>query len=132
MSAPVMIAERITVGLIGASPGESALRRALDEAERHGAAVTVVATGPASDAADRHVRELVARWAEKYPSVAVTLAVRRSVDAVITLAAASRQADLLVVERGPDPRAAATVAALTRRTHSDLLVVEAPPGPALR
>lgn len=122
-TASLVTARRITVGLIGGSPADPALRFTLDEAERHGAVVTVVATGPASPAEDQDLQHLVRLWAAKHPAVPVTLAVRRGVDAVVTLAAASRQADLLVVQGGTDPRSAAVVEALARLVHCDLLVV---------
>ncbi|WP_203826593.1 universal stress protein [Actinoplanes palleronii] len=115
---------RIVAGLIGAVPAETVLRYAFGEAERYGAAVTVVATGPASTADDRFVRDVARRWADKYPAVDATVTVRRSVDAVITLAAASRQADLLVVAAGTDPRSAAMVAALARLAHSAVRIVD--------
>ncbi|MBB4742835.1 hypothetical protein BJY16_006294 [Actinoplanes octamycinicus] len=119
---------RIVVGVIGPGPVEAGLRYALDQAERVDATVSVVATGTVPATGEVPLREAVRRSAEKHPAVPVEFAVRRSVDAVITLAAASLRASLLVVAAAPGPRTAATVAALARRAHSPVQLVDASSG----
>ncbi|BCY09412.1 hypothetical protein [Actinoplanes sp. L3-i22] len=116
----------VVVGVIGADPAETALRYGFEEAGRRGAPLTVVGAGPASAEEDMHLIDLVSRWSGKYPEVVVSLTARRTVDAVITLAAASRRAGLLVLEAGATPRTAASVAALARRAHCGLRIVGGP------
>ncbi|WP_412751421.1 hypothetical protein [Krasilnikovia sp. M28-CT-15] len=108
------------VGVICAAPAEAALRFAFAEAEKRGAAMTVVAVGPASALEDVLVRDLVRRWTEKHPAVEVTFSVRRTVDGVVTLTAATRSCDLAIVQDGAD---AIAINALARRSHSPLIVV---------
>lgn len=119
---------RIVVGIIGTASAEVALRYAFDEAERRGTEVAAVAAGPASPDEDVLVGDAVRRWAEKHPAVGFTYEPRRAVDAVVTLAAASRHAGLMVVQDAAEPHTAAMVAALARRAHCALVTV---PGPAL-
>ncbi|WIM92917.1 hypothetical protein ACTOB_004876 [Actinoplanes oblitus] len=118
---------RIIVGVIGPAPVEDALRYAFSEAARDANAVSVVATGPATDAETVRLENTVRHWAGRY-SVEAEFLARRGVDAVITLAAASRRADLLVIAAAPGPRAAATIAALRHRAHSAVRVVGASSG----
>jgi hypothetical protein len=122
-----MGSDRILVGIIGTAPAEAALRYAFGEARQRGAAVRVVATGPASHGENVLVRDLVRRWAEKYPAVESTYQERRAVDPVITLAAASRHACLMVVEDGAEARTAAVLAALAHQTHCALVTVTGSP-----
>jgi hypothetical protein len=117
---------RILVGIIGTAPAEAALRYAFGEAEQRGAVVAVIAAGPASQAENVLVGDVVRRWAEKHPAVGSTYEARRAVDAVVTLAAASRHACLMVVEDGAEPWTAAMVAALARQTHCALVTVSDP------
>ncbi|MDI6105874.1 hypothetical protein QLQ12_45615 [Actinoplanes sp. NEAU-A12] len=116
------MAARIVVGVVGTAPAEQALRHAFAEAERRGWAVTVVAAGPATEPEDLLIQDLIRRWADKHHAVESTLPVCRTVDAVVTLAAASRDADALVVQGGTDVRSAAMIAALARRAHCPLVI----------
>ncbi|WP_229075804.1 hypothetical protein [Actinoplanes sp. DH11] len=116
----------IVAGVIGAARVDDLLRRVFAEALRRGADVSVVAAGPASTRQDRRVRDVVHRWEEQYPAIDVSLTVSREVDAVITLAAASRDGDLLVVRQSNDARTAAMVDEVARLAHSDILIVDRP------
>lgn len=116
--------ERIMVAVVGPVSGENTLRDAFDEAERRGAEVRVVAAGPAPAAHDDFLRDLVARWAEKYPGVPVSTDIRRQLDAAVTLVAATRECASVFVPGSPDPAAAAVLRALTRRAHCPVVVVD--------
>jgi hypothetical protein len=119
-----LVQEQILVAIVGPASAETALRHAFDEAESRGAAVRVVAAGPASAAHDDFVRDLVERWAEKYPVVPVSTAFRRQVDAAVTLVAATRHCASVFVPASPDPTSAAVLRALTRRAHCPIVVVD--------
>jgi hypothetical protein len=114
----------ILVGLVGAVSAETALRTALAEAEHRGAAVRVVAAGPAPAIENDLLCELVERWAEKYPGITVTTEVRRRVDAAVTLVAATRCCALAVVPKTSDPAGSALLKALRRRAHCPVVVVD--------
>ena len=120
----VVATEQILVAIVGAASVESALRGAFDEAERRGAAVRVVAAGPASAAYDDFLRDVVERWAEKYPGVPVSTDVRRRLDAAVTLVAATRHCASAFVPGSSNPISAAVLRALARRAHCPVVVVD--------
>jgi hypothetical protein len=124
MAEPVTTTEHVLVAIVGPASAETALRDAFDEAEHRGAAVRVVAAGPASAARDDHLRDLVGRWAQKYPGVPVSTEVRRQLDAAVTLVAATRHCASAFVARSSDPTSAAVLRALTRRAHCPVVVVD--------
>ncbi|MEU4689167.1 hypothetical protein [Actinoplanes sp. NPDC023714] len=115
---------RIVAGVLGGAPADDALRRTFAEALRRGASVAVIAAGPATTRQDRRVRDLVHRWDEQYPAIEVTLTVSREIDPVFTLAAASRDSDLLVIQQSTDALTAAIVEDLAHLSHSALLIVD--------
>jgi len=113
----------VLAGILAGSSAEDVLRCAFAEARRRAEPLRVLLTGPAPAAdEDLHLRDLIERWAEKYPAVSVTVAVRHDVDAAITLTGASRHCGLLVVAQHADGRDAAVVQALTRRAHCPVMV----------
>lgn len=116
----------VVAAALGTEPAEPALRAACAEAQRSGAAVTLLAVGRAGPGHDAELADLAARWAEKYPDVPVTLRVRRSIDPAVTLTAGSRGAALLVLTTTGSPRANAVVFLLRRRAHCPLRLVEDP------
>ena len=116
--------EQVLVAIVGPASAETALRDAFDEAERRGAAVRVVAAGPASAAHDDFLRDLVGRWAEKHPGVPVSTDVRRQLDAAVTLVAATRHSASVFVQKSSDPSSSAVIRALTRRAHCPIVVVD--------
>ena len=113
----------LLVGVIGAAPAEAALRLAFAEAERRDVALKVVAVGPGSKTDDVVLRDLVERWAEKYPTVAVRFRLQRAVDPAVTLVAATRSCELAVVQDGSDAASSAVIRAISRRAHSRVVVV---------
>jgi hypothetical protein len=114
----------VMVGIVGAVPAEAALRAAFAEAERRGAMVHVVAAGPATPADDALLRDLVDRWAEKYPGIPVTIRIRRRVDAAVTLVAATRFCAVTFVPRMSGTASSAVMRALARRAHCPMIVVD--------
>ncbi len=119
---PVMD-QLVMVAIIGPAPAETVLRDAFTEAERRNAAVRVVATGTATAEDEIHLREVVERWAEKYPDVQVTTHNRRQIDAAVTLVAATRSCAVAFVSMPSDPSSLWVLRALTRRAHCPLAVV---------
>jgi hypothetical protein len=112
------------VAILGPAAPDSALHDAFVEAERRDVAVRVVAAGPASPADDDQLRDLVGRWAEKFPDVPVTISIRRLVDAGVTLVAATRRCGVAFVPRAPEPASAAVLQAMIRRAHCPVIVVD--------
>jgi len=112
----------VLLGVIGPEPAEAATRQAFAEADDRGVALFVVVTAAVPAGEDQHVAELIERWSEKYPDVVVTTTIRRDIDAVVTLAAASRGCALLVAEKPSSARSAALVSALSRRAHCPVIV----------
>jgi len=113
----------ILVGIVGPADADRVLRRALDEAEQHGLPVRVLAVGRASEAAEAALADQVARWSEKHPEVPVSFAASRVLDAAVTLAAASGNAGLLVVEDAGGPVMPALVRAIRRRARCPVMVL---------
>jgi hypothetical protein len=114
----------VLAGILAARPAEDVLRCAFAEAQRRDVALHVLLAGPASAAGEEIlVRDLVDRWAEKYPAVPVTVSVRHDVDAAITLTGASRRCGLVVVAEPADSHDAAVVQALSRRARCPLMIV---------
>lgn len=122
VSGSVDLTGAVLVGVVGVTPAEAALRYAFAEADRRRVALHVAAVGAASAEADAHLRDLVERWAEKYPGVPVTTRVRRTVDAAVVLVAGSGAVDLLVVQQPSDAASSALVDALCRRAHCAVVV----------
>jgi nucleotide-binding universal stress UspA family protein len=112
----------VLVGVIGTAPAETAMRVALDWADACGAAVRVVCTGSARVADDVFLHDLVDRWSEKYPRVYVTTRICRTIDAAVTLTAATRSGSLLVLTGSTEPAVAAVIAAVTRRSRCPVVV----------
>jgi hypothetical protein len=85
----------------------------------------VVATRRAAAGDDPMLLDLIARWADKYPEVAVTTRVCRGIDAAVTLTAAAGCCGLAVIARPEpaDPQSAAVVHAVARRSHCPFVVV---------
>jgi len=77
----------ILLSVIGPEPEEAAIRHAFAEADERGVALFVVVTAAAPAGEDGPVAELIERWSEKYPGVAVTTGIRRGIDAVATASA---------------------------------------------
>jgi hypothetical protein len=112
----------VLVAIAGPAPAEAALRDAFELADRRAAMVRIVAAGPATGTGDEVVADVVARWAEKYPDVPMTLDFRRSIDTAVTLVAASRQCAVAFVAGGHDPRFSAVLRAVRRRAHCPVIV----------
>jgi DNA-binding transcriptional LysR family regulator len=115
---------RVMVGIVGTAPAEAALREAFAEADQRGAAVVVVAAGPAGAYDDHLLLDLVGRWAEKYPDVPVTTRVRRRIDAAVTLVAGTRGCAVAFVPGTSEPGASAVVHAVSCRAHCPVVVVQ--------
>jgi hypothetical protein len=113
----------IVVGVLGTEPADAALQTAFAEAQRRGLAVLVLGVGAADAEADVLLADRIDRWAEKYPDVAVTAAVRRGIDAAVTLTAVSRCAAALVLEMSRAPVAAAVATAVRRRASCPVVLV---------
>jgi nucleotide-binding universal stress UspA family protein len=107
---------QVVVGVDGSAESEAALGFAFDEATARKARLTALFARPSAppdnlawspwlrddlnhvrDEGDRMLAEAVARWATKYPEVAVTVAAVHTMDPVSALVAASRDAGLVVV-----------------------------------
>ncbi|GAA3336536.1 hypothetical protein GCM10020358_29580 [Amorphoplanes nipponensis] len=112
----------VLTGILGAAPAESALRYAFAEADHRGAELIVTLTGEVPPEDRAHQLDVVRRWADKYPGVRCTTAVRRRIDPAVVLVAASRACALLVVEQATDPAGAALVDAVSRRAHCPVVV----------
>jgi hypothetical protein len=112
----------ILVGIVGAASADTALRAGLNYADACGAPVCVVCAGPASAADDALLCDLIERWAEKYPRVRVTTRICRSIDAAVTLTAASRPCRVVVLAKSAEPAVAAVIAAVSRRAHCPVVV----------
>lgn len=119
--------EQVLVAIIGPVSAETALRAAFDEAERRGSAVRVLAAGSAPASFDDLLRDLVDRWAEKYPGVPVATDVRRQLDAAVTVVAATRHCASAFVPESSDPASAAVLRALARRAHCPLVPLDEVP-----
>ena len=122
--APAVAGELVVVAIVGPAPAETALRDAFLEAERRGAAVRVVVVAPGSPADDDFLRDLVERWADKYPGVQATTCIRRQIDAAVTLVAETRRSAVAFVPRTSDPASSAVMRALTRRAHCPVIAVD--------
>jgi hypothetical protein len=122
--APAVVGELVMAAMVELAPAETALRDAFLEAERRGAAVHVVVVAAGSPADDDILRDLVERWADKYPGVQVTTCIRRQIDAAVTLVAETRRSAVAFVPRTSDPASSAVVRALTRRAHCPVIVVD--------
>lgn len=112
----------VLLGVIDAGPEEAAIGRAFAEADDRGVALVVVLTAAVPAGEDRAAAELIERWSQKYPGVVVTTSVRRDIDAVVTLAAASRGCAILVVREPSSVRSGALVRALSRRACCPVVV----------
>jgi nucleotide-binding universal stress UspA family protein len=115
----------ILVGIVGTASADAALRAGLDRADACGAPACVVCAGPASAADDAFLRDLIERWAEKYPRVRVTTRFSRSIDAAVTLTAESRSCRVVVLTASTEPAVAAVATAVARRAHCPVLVADA-------
>ena len=113
----------VVAAVIGAASADPVLRAAFAEADRRHASVEVLAVGAAHAHDDVALDDQVQRWAEKYPDVTVTVSARGTLDAAITLTAASRTAAVLVADPSGGPIAAAVVRAVRRRAGCPVLVV---------
>jgi hypothetical protein len=117
----------VLAGILAIRSAEDVLRCAFAEAQRRDVALHVLAAGPPPAAGEEAmVRDLVDRWAEKYPAVPVTFSRRHGVDAAITLAGAGRRCGVVVVAEPADGHDAAVVRALIRRTDCPLTVASPP------
>jgi hypothetical protein len=114
----------VMVGVVGVAPAEAALRAGFSEAEDRGAAVHVLAAGPAPSADDEFLRGLVERWAEKYPFIPVTFSVQSGIDAAVTLAAATRHCAVAFGPRTSGTASSALIRAPSRRAHCSVNVVD--------
>jgi hypothetical protein len=112
----------IPVGIVGTASADTALRAGLDHADACGAPVIVVCTGPVSAPEDAFLCDLIERWAEKYPRVRLTTRICRSIDAAVTLTAASRSCRAVVLGASPEPTIAAVMTAVARRAPCPVLV----------
>ncbi|HEY7272468.1 MAG TPA: hypothetical protein VH502_07010 [Actinoplanes sp.] len=121
-AAGVPDATPILVGIVGAASADTALRAGLDHADACGAPVCVVCAGPAPAADDALLCDLIERWAEKYPRVRVTTKICRSIDAAVTLTAASRSCRAVVLGESSEPAVAAVFAAVARRARCPVFV----------
>jgi len=113
----------VLAGILAVRSAEDVLRCAFAEAERRDVALRVLAAGLSPTAGeDVHVRDLVDRWAEKYPAVPVTFSRRHNIDAAVTLVGASRCCGLVVVAEPVDGHDTAVVQALARRAGCPMMV----------
>lgn len=112
----------VLLGVIDAGLEETATGEAFAAADDRGVALVVVVTAVAPAGEDRAVAESIDRWSQKYPDVAVTIGIRRDIDAVVTLAAASRGCAILVVSEPSNARSVALVRALSRRARCPVVV----------
>ena len=113
----------VLAGILATRSADDILRCAFAEAQRRDVALHVLTAGPSPTADEEvRVRDLVDRWAEKYPAVPVTFSRRHGIDAAITLTGASRRCGLVVVAEPADGHDAAVVRALSRRVHCPLTV----------
>lgn len=117
----------VLVGIVGREPVDAALWHAFAAAQRGATAVRVVAAGPASSEDDELLRDAVGRWADKYPDVPVTVDVRRMIDAVVTLVAATRLSAVAVLPHPSGVAAMVVLRELVRRAHCPVVVVEEDP-----
>jgi hypothetical protein len=117
----------VLVGIVGAVSADAALRAGFDHANACGAPVRVLCAGPASAADDAFLRDLIERWAEKYPCLRVTTRVCRSVDAAVTLTAASRSCRVVVLPASTEPAVAAVTAAVARRARCHVIIADPRP-----
>jgi nucleotide-binding universal stress UspA family protein len=107
----------VLVGVACAPGDDSVLEFAFEEAARRGAPLRAVHIWPGSvpsrsgwrgfeaarDEADNRLVDALRPWSEKYPEVAVQRMVRHGLDVPVSLTAASRSAQLVVVgTRHPD------------------------------
>ena len=123
---PAGAAGPVLAGILAVATAEDVLRRSFAEARRRTVTLRVLLAGPVTAAGeDALVGDLVDRWAEKYPDVPVTVAVRGGLDAAITLTAATRRCGLAVVAEPTDAHEAAVVEALARRAYCPVIVVTA-------
>jgi len=112
----------VLLGVIGPELEEAAMGHAFAAADDRDVALLVVVTAAAPAGEDRSVAELIDRWSEKYPGVVVTTSARRGIDAVVTLAAASRGCSILVVQEPASARSAALLNALSHRVRCPVVV----------
>lgn len=119
---PVASGGPVLLGVIDAGLEEAAIGEAFAAADDRGVALFVVVTAEAPVGQDRHVTEAIERWSEKYPGVVVTTGIRRDIDAVVTLAAASRGCAILVVQEPSSARSVALMRALSRRVRCPVVV----------
>lgn len=85
---------------VEAATADSVLRFAFLEAALRGTPLLVVrlpGAVPAAPGCDAGLADVLTRWSGKYPQVRVRWVARRSVDAAVVLAAASKSAQLVVV-----------------------------------
>jgi len=116
----------VLLGLVG-PPSDDVVAFAFAEASLRGAALHALTFDGARDGGgdgdgvgSGDAADPLAAWAEKYPDVALSQAVRRGVDAAVALTAASRSAQLVVVGAG------GVVNALAHRAGCPVAVVPAP------
>jgi hypothetical protein len=103
---------------------DDVLRRACREADDRAASLRVLAVDVAAQPdAEAALDDVVARWSEKYPQVAVAVARRPEYDAAIALSAATAGCVLAVVAAPPGPRGAAVVASAVRRSRCPVVVL---------
>ena len=119
-------ARPVLVGIVGPASAEAALRAGFERAEAYGTFVLAVCAGRASAADEVFLRDLIERWAEKFPAVPVKIRIRRTVDAAVTLVAAARPCGVVVLPASSDPVVAAVTTAVARRARCPVIVV----GPA--
>jgi nucleotide-binding universal stress UspA family protein len=137
MSRPVL------VGLAGAVGSDSLVEFAFAEAALRGAPLLAlhawsqpadrypIGVGPdgyhgrlAREGAERLLSESLSAWADKYPEVAVRLAVRHCLDVGVALTAASRPAQLVVVGQ-PRTVAGSVFSVLLHRAGCPVVIVPA-------
>jgi GNAT acetyltransferase-like protein len=123
-SSPAIGVAPVLVGIVGASSAEAALRNGFERAEACRTAVHVVCAGPASAADEVFLSDLINRWAEKFPDVPVRIAIRRTVDAAVTLVAAARSCRVVVLPVSSEPVAAAVTTAVARRARCPVILVD--------
>jgi nucleotide-binding universal stress UspA family protein len=120
----------VLVGVSGGTSYEEAVEFGFGEAALRGVPLWAMSVGPPADQGDPDGAEALDRWAEKYPSVPVTRTTRRTLDAAVTLTAASRSAGLVIVG-APDrrvPTAGAVAEVLLHRAGCPVVLVPAPRG----
>jgi hypothetical protein len=117
----VALPRPVLVGIDPADGSDALTGFAFAEAALRGAPLQVIWLRPTG--MDGAATDLLQRWSEKYPDVAVSATTRPGVDRAIALAAASRSAQLVVVGMA-DNRAGGWVArALVERAGCPVAVV---------